>query len=267
MSDPHVVAALTDPGTVVVVTNLEDGSVMVLDGGWPTDIPPGHQPILAGEGVVAVLADKALARQLGGFGEARAALLGRIDGQGLLAAVAFGQWRARTRFCPRCGGALAPQAGGRVLRCDTGHQVFPRLEPAVIMRVVDARDRILLARQQRWGAGRFSVLAGFVEPGESLEETVRREVAEEVGVPIDGIAYVSSQPWPFPSSLMLAFSATARETALTLQADEIAEAAWFSRADLTAAMQSGSVALPPPLSVAHRLISEWMGGPLRTWSP
>lgn len=260
-------AALTDPTTVIVVTDQDDGRVRVLDGGWPADMPPGHEPVLTAPGVVAVVADAGLAERLGGFEEARAALLGRVDGQQLLTAVALGQWRARTRFCVRCGEPLAAVAGGRTLRCAAGHQAFPRLEPAVIMRVTDGRDRILLARQQRWGQGRFSVLAGFVDLGESLEGAVRREVMEEVGITAGQIEYVRSQPWPFPSSLMLAFSATTQETALTLQVEEIAEAEWFSREELAVAMHAGAVALPPPLSVAHHLISDWMGGPLTTWSP
>lgn len=154
-----------------------------------------------------------------------------------------------------------------MLRCSEDHQEFPRLEPAVIMRVVDPDDRILLARHPSWGQGRFSVLAGFVEPGESLEETVRREVMEEVGVVVDAVEYVKSQPWPFPSSLMLAFGAAALTTDLVLQEEEIAEAAWFSRSELQVAMQSGEVAMPPVLSVAHQLIEAWMGSRdgLRTW--
>ncbi|CAN5357806.1 hypothetical protein BH23ACT9_BH23ACT9_37850 [soil metagenome] len=260
--------ALTDPSTAVVVTRLRDGHVH-LARGWPADLPPGHEPVLTGPGVVAVLAEDdlagALAEALGEFTDARAAMLTNPDGHGLLAAVAFGQWRARTRFCPRCGGGLAAGDGGRVLRCKDGHQEFPRLEPAVIMRVVDADDRIVLARQVSWPEGRVSVLAGFVDPGEALEDTVRREVMEEVGVTVGDVAYVKSQPWPFPSSLMLAFEARATSTQLQMLDGEIADAAWFSRDELRTAMAEGAVALPPPLSVAHQLVHAWLDAPLRIW--
>lgn len=252
---------LGDPATVVVVTRRADGHVLLVEGGWPAHLHPGEEPVVAADGVVAVVADEDLAAALGAeaFTDARTALLSRDDGHGLLGAVAFGQWRHRTRYCLRCAEPLSPTAGGRSLRCSAGHQEFPRLEPAVIMRVVDADDRILLARAPRWDVGRFSVLAGFVDPGEALEDTVRREVMEEVGVDVGEVSYVKSQPWPFPSSLMLAFTARARTTNLRLLDGEIAEAAWFSRADLVAAMARGEVSLPPPLSVAHQLIRAWMG--------
>lgn len=258
MLDPRV---LDDPSTVVVVTRRADGHVLLVEGGWPADLPPGEEPVVAADGVVAVVAEDELAEALGAdrFTDARTALLNRHDGHGLLGAVAFGQWRHRTRFCLRCAEPLSPTAGGRSLRCTAGHQEFPRLEPAVIMRVVDAEDRILLARAPRWDVGRFSVLAGFVDPGEALEDTVRREVMEEVGVHVGEVRYVKSQPWPFPSSLMLAFTADARTTDLRLLDGEIAEAAWFSREELVAAMDGGEVSLPPPLSVAHQLITAWMG--------
>lgn len=261
---------LTDPATVVVVTRRVDGHVLLVEGGWPADLQPGEEPVVAADGVVAVMAEDDLADALGAdrFADARTALLSRDDGHGLLGAVAFGQWRHRTRFCLRCGEPLSPATGGRSLRCPAGHREFPRLEPAVIMRVVDPDDRILLARAPRWDVGRFSVLAGFVDPGEALEDTVRREVMEEVGVDIGDVSYVKSQPWPFPSSLMLAFTADARTTELRLLDGEIAEAAWFSREELVAAMDGGVVSLPPPLSVAHQLITAWMGGlALTIWGP
>jgi NAD+ diphosphatase len=261
--DADVAAALADPATAVVETRLSDGAVRVRAGA------PGRvaaEALFAGQGVVAVLVGDRPASDEG-WADARSALLGRDDGERLLRAVALGQWRSRSRFCGRCGQPLSPAAGAPALSCPEGHQDFPRLEPAVIVRVVDADDRILLGRPGAWPAGRFSVLAGFVEVGESLEAAVRREVLEEVGVPLADVRYAGSQPWPFPASLMLAFTATATATALSPEDDEIAEARWCTRVELAAAMAAGEVVVPPPLSVAHRLIRDWYGGDLTTWSP
>ena len=209
--------------------------------------------------------DEAIA-QLGRFRDDRSALLDLDDAERALGALGFGQWRARTRFCPRCGTRLRPRDDGRALHCDgCGTEHFPRLEPAVIMRVTDADDRLLLGRQPQWPTGRFSVLAGFVDPGESIEDAVRREVHEEVGVVVDEVAYLASQPWPFPASLMLGYAARAATTELRLLDDEIAEAAWFTRDELVAAMDAREVFVPPSISISSWLIQEWLGAPLTTW--
>jgi NAD+ diphosphatase len=130
------------------------------------------------------------------------------------------------------------------------------------MLVTDDEDRALLGRQVHWPEGRFSTLAGFVEPGESIEQAVRREVAEEAGVTIGEVEYVGSQPWPFPSSLMLGFNARATTSAITVDGEEISEARWFSRDDLRAAFESGEVLPPFGISIAARLIELWYGEPL-----
>ncbi|MGI9018296.1 MAG: NAD(+) diphosphatase [Euzebya sp.] len=247
------------PNRIVVATRASDGFVQVTTGGWPDGVDPNAHQTMAAACVTVVIVDDDSTWPADGFTDARSAMLDRDDTPALLAAVALGQWRIRNRFCSRCGGILAAQNGGRILRCEQDHQHFPHIEPAVIMRVTDAADRILLARQPSWMPGRFSVLAGFVDPGESLEQAVRREVMEEVGVAVDDVRYVKSQPWPFPSSLMLAFSARAMGTDLRLEEEEIAEAAWFSREELRDALAAGELAISPPISVAYQLICAWMG--------
>mgnify|MGYP001814502920 FL=1 len=152
----------------------------------------------------------------------------------------------------------------RCARDETEHQ--PRTDPAVIVLVLDEHDgsqpRCLRGRQASWPAGRFSTLAGFVEPGETVEQVVAREVAEEVGVAVDRVSYAGSQPWPFPASLMLAYYAVAAPRAaaeLSVDGEEIAEAHWFTRDELRSATQAGDVLVPPRLSVARRLIEGWLG--------
>ncbi|MEV0587345.1 NAD(+) diphosphatase [Nonomuraea sp. NPDC050310] len=192
-------------------------------------------------------------RQVGG-------LLGDRDAGLLVYAVALEAWHATHQHCPRCGARTEIEHGGHVRRCPVDESLnFPRVDPAVIMLIRDADDRCLLARGPQWPAGRLSVLAGFVEPGESLENAVIREVAEEVGVPVINPRYLGSQPWPFPRSLMLGFFADAVSTDLLLDQEEIAEARWFTRDELAEALKEGEVRLPPPVSIARRLIETWYG--------
>ena len=176
---------------------------------------------------------------------------------------ALAGWHASHTHCPQCGATTAPSQSGWSRRChqdDSEH--FPRTDPAVIMGVTDAADRLLLARSPQWPEGRLSVLAGFVEPGESLEAAVAREVLEEVGVVVEQVRYLGNQPWPFPSSLMVGFTARALDPALRLDTDEIVEAVWVSRADLQEMVLAGQVALSPTVSIARRIIEHWYGGPI-----
>jgi len=184
-----------------------------------------------------------------------AALLAEEEAGLLAYARAMVTWRQRHRFCGTCGSATVAARGGHVRLCsrpDCRAEAFPRLDPAVIVLVSDA-DQALLGRQAAWPSGRYSTIAGFVEPGESLEDAVAREVDEETGVTVDRIEYHSSQPWPFPGSLMVGFTAHAVTRAIELRDGELEDAGWFSRADIAA----GRPLLPPRQSISYRLIEDW----------
>lgn len=174
---------------------------------------------------------------------------------GLLAyARALNLWRIAHAFCSRCGARSVAARAGHVRSCpDCGQQSFPRLDPAVIVLVHDGA-RALLGRQASWPPGRYSTIAGFVEPGESLEDAVRREVLEETGITTQQVSYQSSQPWPFPSSLMLGFSARARYAVPEPRDGELEDARWFSRDEILA----GQVLLPPRTAISRRLIETWL---------
>ena len=191
-------------------------------------------------------------------------LLGDRDAELFTHAVALANWHATHTHCPRCGAVTEPILAGHARRCPVdGSEHFPRVDPAVIMLVTDDNDRCLLARNRAWPPGRVSILAGFVEPGESLEQAVIREVGEETGLRASGIRYVGSQPWPMPRSLMLGFVADAQgEQEIVVDEEEIAEARWFTREQLLAAVSAREVLLPPPVSIAHRIIESWYGAPL-----
>lgn len=167
-------------------------------------------------------------------------------------------WHMRHGFCARCGQPTVAERGGQRRCCPCGAEHYPRTDPVVIMLVTDG-DRALLGRGPRMPPGFLSALAGFVEPGESLEEAVAREVMEEVGIAVGGVRYVASQPWPFPSSLMLGAIAEATTTTIVPDPLEIEEARWASRAELRAALAGGGTfALPPPLAIAHTLVRSWV---------
>jgi NAD+ diphosphatase len=171
-------------------------------------------------------------------------------------------WHARHRFCGVCGEPAEPRDAGHVRVCTApacGATHFPRTDPAVIVLVTHG-ERALLGRQPAWDPGRYSTLAGFVEPGESLEDAVAREVREEAGVRLREIRYHSSQPWPFPSSIMVGFTARAASDAITVDHDELEDARWFTRDDLRRGLADGSLLLPSDISIAHRLVTEWLDG-------
>jgi NAD+ diphosphatase len=169
-------------------------------------------------------------------------------------------WNKHHQYCGICGSPTHSRKGGHERRCsnsDCGAPHFPRTDPAVIMLVHDGKDHIVMGRQYDWPPGRCSVLAGFVEPGESLEDSVAREVFEEVGLEVCDIAYHSSQPWPFPSSIMLGFTAKAVTFDIKIDEEEIAEARWVSREEILNTPEDATFTLPRRDSIAYRLVQDW----------
>jgi len=181
-------------------------------------------------------------------------------------AVALAAWHANHERCPRCGGRTTVENAGWTRRCVAqGIEIYPRTDPAVIMTVVHGAgddERLLLGHAAHWPDRRFSTLAGYVEPGESLESAVRREVLEEAGVVVGDVVYRGSQPWPFPASLMLGFTARARTSEIHVDGVELTDARWFTRTELDRAARSGEVLLPGRTSIARSLVEDWFGGRL-----
>jgi NAD+ diphosphatase len=260
--DPDWLAArLTDP-TTRIVTASADG--VLTDGERPRllapeELPDGAETVLLGvdgEGRAVFAAD------VGGDlpGERRglrdlAPVVSQAEGGLLAHAVAMLNWHRRHRFCANCGAATEPREAGHIRTCPRcGAEHHPRTDPVVIMLVADG-DRAMLGRQAHWPAGRYSALAGFVEPGESLEEAVAREVREESGVRVADVEYRSSQPWPFPTSLMLGFRARWVEGEPQVRDGELEDVRWCTRDELA----GGAVLLPPREAIARRLIDEWLG--------
>ena len=180
-------------------------------------------------------------------------------------ALALANWHASHAHCPRCGAATEVEGGGWSRRCPVdGSQVFPRTDPAVIVLITDADDRILLGSNAMWEDNRYSLLAGFVEPGESLEAAVIREMFEESGLRVTDPVYLGSQPWPFPASIMFGFTARLADgqkpAGVLPDGEEILDLRWFSRSELAAA--GDSILLPGRSSIARAIIEQWYGGPI-----
>ena len=217
----------------------------------PADAPGERGEWLVLRSVVQTLAEQAVA-----------------DAPLVLHAIGLAEWHWSTRHCPRCGGGLVARQAGHVLRCeDCARDQFPRSDPAVIMLITDGEpgdpeERCLLGRGAGWPEGRFSTLAGFVEPGETMEDAVRREVHEETGVTVGEVAYFGSQPWPLPASLMVGFTGRAARTVIDVDGSEIQEARWLTREQIRQEAGEGTLLLPSGVSISRSLIESWYGGSL-----
>jgi len=238
----------------------------------PSQAPDGVRVLLGerdGQADFAVLTDREYAAEdwVGLRGLFPALLADTTDATLAFHAIGLAEWHRATRYCARCGEPVRSAMAGHELVCDNGHHTFPRTDPAVIMLITDGEpgaedERCLLGHHARWPEGRFSTLAGFCEPGESLEDAVRREVAEETGVVVGEVTYFGNQPWPLPASLMLGFTGRATSTAVECDLDEIADARWFTRAELRDEAASGAIVLPGGVSISRSLVEAWYGGPL-----
>jgi NAD+ diphosphatase len=237
---------------------LVDGTDLVLT--EPSAAPDGDRLYLGALGDEAFFAVRGeLPRRLGAQPRSLrdvGHLLSDRDAGLLVHAVGLANWHSTHPRCPRCGAPTASTRGGAVRRCpEDGSEHFPRTDPAVIVLVTDGGDRCVLGRQPIWPAGRYSTLAGFVEPGESAEQAVVREVLEETGVRVRDVAYSASQPWPFPASLMLGFTAVCDPDAVPVASDgELEDVRWFHRDEL----RDGTAMLPTPVSIAYKLITDWL---------
>ncbi|WP_335307879.1 NAD(+) diphosphatase [Sphingomonas phyllosphaerae] len=268
---PAVAALLADPASRLL--RLDAFEPVVADDGallWGTiaDAPDGAEFVLLGLGegrahFAAVIPGEAPPPPY--RSPTLFALLDRLRGgeaATFAAARALIDWHARHPFCARCGHATTPFRAGWGRSCpNCKAEHFPRVDPVVIM-IAEHDGRALIGRQAAWPAGRYSALAGFLEPGESIEEAVAREIFEEAGVRVGAVRYVASQPWPFPSQLMIACVAEAEDEAITLDTNELEHARWVTRDEVRAALagEAGAFGAPPPYAIAHSLLRAWVEG-------
>jgi NAD+ diphosphatase len=264
--DPSALAAaLADPAARLLRWQAYEPEITA-DGrlGWGTmdELPAGVEPVLLGLDNGAPRFAAATGERARGRPATLFAALDRLaagEAATYAAARAVTDWHARHRFCANCGSVTAPFRAGWGRRCSQcGTEHFPRTDPVVIM-LAEHDDRVLLGRQPAFPPGRYSALAGFLEPGESVEEAVARELMEEAGVPVTDVRYVASQPWPFPSSLMIACIAQATDHHITLDIHELEDAMWVSRDAVRAVLagQPGPFLPPPPYAIARTLLERW----------
>ena len=228
------------PGVAAMVLGTLDGAAC-----WAVDLDGDGIPDITVDGLVPLMA------LYGRVEDVRWTLAGR--------AVQLVEWDRTTRYCGRCSTPTEPAPGERARRCPAcGLLAFPRLAPAVIT-LIERDGEALLARGRAFPMPMYSCVAGFVEPGETLEDAVRREVYEEAGVLVGDVTYAGSQPWPLPASLMLGFTGKALTTDIEVDGEEIQEARWWSREDARAGAEDGSLVIPPGISISRALITGWYG--------
>jgi NAD+ diphosphatase len=241
-------------GEVVFLGIIDERAHFALDvSGVETPLEALRSPALAAAGIADAAVRFADLRQLAGR-------LAHEEGALLALARAMMFWHSRHRFCGMCGAPTRSEEAGHMRRCTDAAcnaMHFPRTDPAVIMLVTDG-ERALLGRNKNFVAGMYSTLAGFVEPGESLEDAVAREVREETAIEVGGVHYHSSQPWPFPANIMLGFYAEATSSEITVDYSELEDASWFERAWLKSHIDDDSFRLPRRDSIARRLIGDWL---------
>ncbi|WP_309135301.1 NAD(+) diphosphatase [Cellulomonas sp.] len=251
------------PDDAWLLLGAEDDGARVLALRLPDRTPPAPVPGPADAAVHGARRPAGAGREDDGWASLRVvgAALDARDAGLATTAVALDAWHDRHPRCPRCGAPTRSAQAGWSRVCDVdASEHYPRTDPAVIMAVVDADDRLLLGHATAWPEGRYSTLAGFVEAGESAEQAVRREVREETDVVVDRVEYRGSQPWPFPGSLMLGYRAHAVRTEVTVDGQEMAAARWFTRGGLADEVRAGTVLLPGRASIARALVEEWFGG-------
>jgi len=240
---------LIDDGNTLILLGLRDGQAYFALDATPVEPPPDDGAATMDARAVASMIDSGEAAILA---EARSLI----------------DWHARHRFCAQCGTPSVVASGGWVRHCpNCNAHHFPRVDPVVIMLAVRG-ERCLLGRGRRRPGARFSCLAGFMEPGETPEEAVRREILEESGVEVGRVRYLASQPWPFPSSLMMGFLAEAFTEEITIDPEELADARWFEREEVRAMVERsrsddpipGLATLPPPLAIGHQIARRWAFG-------
>ena len=279
VDDAWLDARWADPETrVLVVSGTRIRSVDgIVPWSSPADVPPAGTRVLLGERdgrswFALLVAPEDAPGERGEYVGIREVLpylaSDAADAPLVFHAIGMAEWHWATRHCPRCGGVLDSRYAGAELVCtECGKAQFPRTDPAVIMAITHGDpgaddERLLLGRQESWPAGRYSTLAGFLEPGETLEDTVRREVWEEVGVRVGEVTYFGNQPWPLPASLMLGFVGRAESTEIAVDGKEIEDARWFTRAEMRAGAEAGELVLPGGVSISRSLVEHWYGGPL-----
>ncbi|HZR50888.1 MAG TPA: NAD(+) diphosphatase [Streptosporangiaceae bacterium] len=276
-ADPRTRVLTVDDGRASVRFGDDEDATLVLDS--PADVSPDAARYLLGQdsdGVVYFAVHDTLraGREAGPDGVRAAslrsvgAMLSDRDAGLLTHAVALDNWHTTHTHCPRCGAETFVELGGHSTRCPVdGTEHFPRTDPAVIMLVTDPEDRCLLGRNAAWPQRRFSILAGFVDPGEDAEHAVIREVHEETGITVQNVTYLGSQPWPMPRSLMLGFRADAPAGQhIRVDEHELTEAIWFSREELLARLEAREMAIAPPVSIARRIIESWYGAELPAYA-